>query len=124
ARAGAGRLEQAGLRRLRVRIGAALVAEELGLEERRGNRSAIDLDERPGTPLALVVDGAGDHFLAHARLPADQHRGGRPAVGALQSGHSLDLLLQDLDRRGLADDVGDAAAAAIAGLEGAELLPR
>src|SRR3989441_4314049 len=56
-RAAVGRLEQAGLRRLRVRIGAALVAEELGLEERRGNRGAVDLDERPGAPLALVVDG-------------------------------------------------------------------
>src|SRR5262249_25942937 len=121
--AAVGGLEQARLGRLGVRVGAALVAEELGLEKRGRNGGAVDLDEWPAAPRALVVDGAGGHFLAPSRLPADQDRRRGAAIGALQRGHPLDLLLQELDRRGFPDDVGDAAAPAVPRLEIGELLP-
>src|SRR5262249_61828505 len=107
--AAVGGLEQARLGRLGVRVGAALVAEELGLEKRGRNGGAVDLDEWPAAPLTLVVDGARGHFLAHSRLPADQDRRRGAAIGALQRGHPLDLLLPELDPRGLPRDFRDSA---------------
>ena len=53
---------------------AALVAEELGLEQRLGEGAAVDRDELPAAA-GVVVDGAGDQLLAGARLAGDQHRG-------------------------------------------------
>ncbi len=55
-RAAVGRLEQADpvLRSARER--AARVAEELALEERLGDRAAVDGDERPRGAGGLVVD--------------------------------------------------------------------
>src|SRR5581483_8995453 len=53
--------------------GAALVAEELGLEQRIGERRAVDRDEAPALPLPLEVDRARGELLAGARLAVDQH---------------------------------------------------
>ena len=65
----------------RVRAGerAALVAEQLGLEQRFGNRGAVDRDERLVGAGAGVVNAAREQLLARARLADEQH--GRPTGG-------------------------------------------
>jgi hypothetical protein len=50
------------------------VAEELAGHQRRGQRAAIDGDERSALARADVVQRAGDDLLAGARL-ADQQDG-------------------------------------------------
>ena len=70
-------------RPLRWAIGAGeralLVAEELALDERVGQRGAVELDEGPGPARAQVVDRVGDELLADAglALQEDGARGGR-----------------------------------------------
>ena len=54
--------------------GAALVAEQLALEQLVGNRRAVDGDEG-SAPVGVVVDGAGDQLLAGAGLALDEHGG-------------------------------------------------
>ena len=54
---------------------AALVAEELALEERVREGGAVDGDEAAALALALEVDGARRELLAGARLAVDEHRG-------------------------------------------------
>ena len=53
---------------------AALVPEELALDELRGQRRAVDGDERPGLPRRVDVDRAREQALAGARLAAQEHR--------------------------------------------------
>ena len=55
--------------------GALLVAEQLALQQRLGERRAVEADERPLLARAGEVDGAGDQLLADAALAADEHRG-------------------------------------------------
>ena len=57
---------------------AALVAEELGLQQRLRQRAAVDRDELAAAA-GVVVDGARDELLARARLAGDQH--GRHGLG-------------------------------------------
>ena len=52
--------------------GAALVAEELALDESSGQRGAVDLDERPRRRGAVHVDRARHQLLAGAALAGDQ----------------------------------------------------
>ncbi len=61
---------------LRARAGerAALVAEQLALEQRLGDRGAVHRDERLAARRAFVVDAAREQLLAGARLAHDQHR--------------------------------------------------
>jgi len=59
---------------VRPRERALLVAEQLALQEKLGERSAIDLDERAAAPGAGVVDGARDEILARSRLALDEDR--------------------------------------------------
>ena len=97
-RSAVGQLEAPDALRDRARERAALVAEELALEQARRDGGAVDLDEAALAPRAALVDRARDQLLAGARLAADQHRraGGR---------HRLHQL-QHLPERGrLADDV-------------------
>ena len=54
---------------------ALLVAEQLALEQRRGNRGAVDGDERPVAARAQRVERAREQLLAGAALAAQQHRG-------------------------------------------------
>ena len=60
-----------------VRAGerAALVAEELALDQRRRERAAVDDDEPAVPPRAALVDSPGDELLAGARLAEQEHRG-------------------------------------------------
>src|SRR5213078_4387904 len=62
----------------RAREGAALVAEELRLQELLGQRGAVHRDERLGGPRAVRVHGPRDQLLARARLAADEDVGVRP----------------------------------------------
>ena len=72
------------------------VAEELALVKLPGNGSAIDADQRPLAAPAVLVNFAGDQFLARAGFAQDQHRG----VG---SRHHFHLAQQPLQGRALAD---------------------
>ena len=67
-------LEASGLLPVRPGEGAALVAEQLGLEQRVGQRRAVDRDEGAVGAGAGVVNGAGDQFLPRPALPGEQHR--------------------------------------------------
>ena len=58
---------------------AALVAEELALDEVGGDRAAVDRDHRPRAAPAERVHGLGDQLLAGAALAQDQDRGARSA---------------------------------------------
>ncbi len=55
---------------------AALVAEELGLEQSLGKRRAVDLDEGLAGALRVGVDGVGDQLLARPGLAEDERRRG------------------------------------------------
>ena len=77
-RAAVGELEPSLLQAERAGERALLVAEELGLEQRLGQRRAVDRHERPGGARAVAVHGARDELLAGAALAADQH--GRVAL--------------------------------------------
>jgi hypothetical protein len=96
-RSAAGLHEEAGARALGVGEGAAHVAEELALEQRRGHGRAVDGEEGPRAPRALLVEGPGDELLARAALARDQHR--RAAVG--HAGHQVE---DPLHRRALAEE--------------------
>ena len=75
-RAAVGPGEPAVLPRERAGEGALLVAEELRLEERLGDRAAVHLDEGPIPAGAERVQRVSDQFLARAARPLDEHGGG------------------------------------------------
>ena len=126
-----GDLDQAQLPLARVREGAALVAEQLALDQRLGNGGAVQLHERTGRARRAVVQHARDRLLAGAALSRDQHHrhGARGdhlhlaqqlrharrgvnegvAVGALAllRRHVGDPLLQRARPRGVADGRDD-----------------
>ena len=65
--AGAGELELAADAPLGAGEGAALVAEEERLDQRAGERRAVDGDEGLAPARAPLVEGAGHHLLAGRR---------------------------------------------------------
>ena len=73
--AACGRLEQAPARAEGAGERAALVTEQLRLEERLRQGRAIDGDERPRGPRARLVNGARDELFAGPGLALDQHGG-------------------------------------------------
>jgi hypothetical protein len=73
-RAAVGLGHQAAARGLGVGEGAALVAEELGLQQVVGQGTAVDGHERPAAACAPGMHGARRQFLAAAGLALDQHR--------------------------------------------------
>ena len=78
--------QRAGRRRLEFARGglvgagesALLVAKQFVFDQRLGQRRAVDLDEGPRPPGAVVVDGAGEELLARAALAGDEDRGVGP----------------------------------------------
>ena len=60
---------------------AAHVAEQLGLEQRLGNRAAVERDEPLRAPRAVVMNRARDDFLAGAGFAGDQDRARRRRHG-------------------------------------------
>ena len=91
-------------RRDRAGERAALVAEELRLDERLGDRAAVDDEERLVAPVARLVDRARDALLAGAALARDEHRG--PGAG-----DALRQLEDAAHRLGAEDDLAPAARA-------------
>jgi len=77
--------------------GAFLVSEELGFDQRLGDRCAVDGNHRRLGALRKIVQGAGDQFLAGTGLTLDEHIG----VGRR---HLADLAEQILHGRAVADD--------------------
>ena len=92
------------------------VAEQLGFEQRLGQRAAVQRDERPIAPQRVEMDGPRHPFLACARLAGDEHG----AVGP------RDLLDQLEDREHLLaapDDIGELMAGPERALQQHVLLP-
>src|SRR3569623_1103245 len=77
ARAAGGNLEQAALLRDGAGERAALVAEQLALDQLGRDRLAVDLGERAAAHRAVAVDRARDELLAGAALAGDQHAAAR-----------------------------------------------
>ena len=71
-----GQLEAALAPIARVREGAALVAEDLALEQRLRHGRAVDRHEGTGRAPRQLVQRAGHQLLAGAGLAVDQHRRG------------------------------------------------
>ena len=70
-RAAVGRLEEAVLAGDRPGEGAFLVPEELGLQQRLGDRPAAHRHERLAAAAAVRVEGASDELLSRAALAVD-----------------------------------------------------
>src|SRR5205085_5271713 len=71
--AAVGRLDQADLGRGGPGEGAALVTEELGLDEAGRNGAAIDGDPRGRRAWRTVMERPGDDLLSDAALAADEN---------------------------------------------------
>src|SRR5262249_12759087 len=98
-------LEQAAARRERAGERAALVAEQLRLEQRLGQRGVVDDHEGPRGPRAGAVNRARDQLLAGPGLALDQD-------GRVERRHARDELV-DLDHLvRLADQALEAVARA------------
>src|SRR5439155_19180587 len=100
---------------LRVGKGPALVAEELRLQQRAGNRRARHRDERPPRPPAVVMDGARDELLPRPGVPAQQH-------GDVTARDAADRLVNLLHARMAADERAELPHLAQAALEADDLL--
>ena len=74
-----------------------LVSEELALEQAGRDRGAVQLDERPRSAAAQVVNRARDELFAGAGFALDEH-------GRVGGRDDLDLLEHVLQRRAVADD--------------------
>ena len=72
--AAVGLLDASRLGRDRAGKGAALVAEQLGLEQLIGKRRAVDGDEWPAASRRRVMNEARHDFLAGTRFAGEQHR--------------------------------------------------
>src|SRR5574340_1165846 len=68
------------------------------LDQPRRNRRTVDLDQHPVFPIAQMVDGTGDQFLAGAGFAGDQH-------GRIGRRHLLDRLEHFLDGARGADNL-------------------
>ena len=82
--AAGGQLDLPGLGLVRAGEGAALVAEQLRLEQLLGQRRAVERDERAAGSRRRAVDEPGDHLLAGAGFARQQH--GRLGRGDLRRG--------------------------------------
>ncbi len=90
-------LDAADLALLGSREGAALVAEQLGLQQVAGDRRTVHRHEGPAGPRGVMMDRVGDEFLARPALAQDQH--GQVAVRDAPDG-----LVDFPHRAALADD--------------------
>ena len=96
-------LDHPGLGPIRTGERAALVTEQLGLEQRIGQCGAVDGNEHLGGPGALRVDRPGDQLLPGAGFSLDQDVGVGP-------GGLPDEVEHRLHGRALADHVVEARA--------------
>src|SRR4029453_8273044 len=77
---------------------APLVPEELGLQQRLGERTAVHAHERTILPRGQLVQRLGDQLLTGPGLAEDEHVGPR-------GGRALDDLEDLTEGRTLPDDV-------------------
>jgi len=112
-----GHLKQARLALDRASEGAALVAEQLALQEILRDGAAVDCDEGVRGAWAARVDRPRHQLLAGACLALDQHRD----VGG---GHALDEVQDLLHLGSLRDDAADRLEAFDLHLEGRVLAPQ
>ena len=94
-RSAVGRLEAPFALSHGAREGAALVTEQLRLDERLGERRAVDRDERRALARATRVERVRDQLLAGAALAADEH-------GRIALRDGVDALDELLHRRACA----------------------
>ena len=85
---------------IRTGEAAAHVTEQLGLEQRLGQRRTVDRDQLGATTRAALVNQPGDDFFARTALAGDQYF--RVAARRV-----VDLLLKSLDRGTRPDELGD-----------------
>ena len=90
-------LEAARLVLDRAGEGAALVPEQLGLDQVLGKQRAADRDERLVAAAARMVQQVGDDFLARPALAGDDH-------AAVAAAHHLDEVEDRAHARAVADD--------------------
>jgi hypothetical protein len=104
-RAAVGLLEETAARGDRAGVRPTHVAEELALEERLAHGGAVHRDEGLVGPQRVRVDRARHELLARAALTRDEH-------GRVGRRDAHDASEHVPDRRGAADDVGEAVALA------------
>ena len=78
---------------------ALAMAEQLALDQRLGQRPAVDRDERLVGPQAVLMHGPGDQLLAGAGFAQDQH-------GRVRRRDLLDQPLDLLHAAAAADQLG------------------
>ena len=93
-----GQLEAADLLGDGAGEGAFFVAEQLALQQARGDGRTVQLDEGTALPRAQLVQGAGDEFLARARLATNEH-------GGAGGGDGFDLLEEPAKGNAVPDDL-------------------
>ena len=96
-------------RGLRAGERAALVAEQLALEQVLRDRGGVDGDERAARARAVLVQRTRDQLLARARLAGDEHGDDALAQAADGAEHVL-------HRGGLAEHLGHVGRAVVAHL--------
>ena len=77
--------------------GAAFVAEQFAFQQLLGDGGAVDREERLLAAVAVMINGAGDQFLAGAALAGDER-------GGVGGGDLADELEDLLHRLAAADD--------------------
>ena len=92
-----GLLEAADAAGLGAGEGAAFVAEQFAFQQGFGDGGAVDGDEGRFGAVAVLVDGAGDEFLAGAGLAADEHVDGL-------GGDAANFLVDGLHGAAVADE--------------------
>ncbi len=95
-------LEDAGPAIVRAGERALLVPEDLALEQRLGNRGAVDGDKRERGARAQLVDGLRHELLAGPRLAPHEHRRRRRR-------RLLDHAIERANPGAVADDAAEAA---------------
>jgi len=110
-------LEEARLRPPGVRERAPLVAEQLRLDQRLGDRRAVHVDEGALGTRPVAVEEAGDEILTGSGLTLNQDRG-QPAGGLVAAEEPAQRLPSGLDRGAPTEQL-------VAGVHGSNrLLPR
>src|SRR5207249_6255652 len=98
-------LDQPSLGNPRVGEGSTLEPEQLRLEQCRGNRGAVDVDERPGGPSPRPVEESRDESLSRAGLAEQQH--GRQAATLRALSQPPHLRSQVVERSATSDQLGE-----------------
>src|SRR5262249_23092301 len=97
-RALVGELEATDPPRERPGEGAALVPEQLALDQGGRQRRAVQLHERPRLAQTELVNGAREELLAGTRLALNQH-------GRVRRSHQLHALQRGAEGRALTQDL-------------------